>query len=42
MTALDAVTVPLGVGQPFQRDHAGALADQQAVRGAVERPDSLD
>jgi hypothetical protein len=36
---VDAIAVAFGVGKAFQHDHAGALADQQAVRGRVERPD---
>jgi hypothetical protein len=38
---IDPVVVPLGVGQPLEHHHAGAFADQQAVRIPVERPDAL-
>ena len=38
---VDAVAVALGVGQALEHDDAGALADQDAVGVAVERPDPL-
>ncbi len=36
---VDLVAVPLGVGEPAQREHADALADQGAVGVLVERTD---
>lgn len=38
---VDAVAVALGVGEPLEDDHAGALADEDAVGGAVEGADAL-
>ncbi|GDY50716.1 hypothetical protein SVIO_013390 [Streptomyces violaceusniger] len=38
---VDAVAVAECVGEPFEDDHTGALADQQAVGRAVEGPDAL-
>ncbi len=36
---VNPVAVALGVGQPFQHHHPGALTDQDAIGAAVERPD---
>src|SRR5262249_57862834 len=36
---VDPVAVALGVGEPLEHDDAGALADQDAVGVAIERPD---
>ena len=38
---VDPVAVAFGVGEPLEHDDAGALADQDAVGAAVERPDAL-
>ncbi|MGX1273634.1 hypothetical protein RKD18_006828 [Streptomyces phaeoluteigriseus] len=38
---VDPVAVALGVGEPLEDDHAGALTDQDAVGVPVERPDAL-
>ena len=38
---VDAVAVPLGIGQPLEHDQADPLAEERAVGVAVERPDLL-